>query len=149
MASSMAMVLHTFLRTKQEETMIKKRLFRKTLSVGVVFCFVSLVQFSQARAMQQWEKPFRCASDNPAIKALAKHLVGLDFCNNGICLSEEALENMDATAYDWLGLIVTYHLLLFIYYGRVCLETLDPSACGSMVNHLVIAIVLGTILESF
>lgn len=129
--------------------MIKKRLFRKTLSVGVVFCFVSTVQFSQARAMQQQEKFVCCASGNPAIEALAKDLVGLDFCNNGVWLTEEDLENIGETAYDWPGLIVAYHLLMFIYYGRICLETLDPSACGFMVNHLVIAIVLGTILEGF
>ena len=62
---------------------------------------------------------------------------------------EEDLEKIGKTAYDLPGLIVVYNLLMFIYYGKICLETLDPSACGSMATHLVVAIILGTILEGF
>ena len=129
--------------------MVKKRTFKKMVSLCVVFCFFSSLQFSQALALEQQEEPMCFASGNPAIEELAKHSVCLDSCNNGVCITEEDLEKIGMTAYDLPGLIVVYNLLMFIYYGKICLETLDPTACGSMVTHLVVAIVLGTILEGF
>ena len=129
--------------------MIKKRTFKKMSSVCVVFCFLSNVQFSQALALERQDELMYCASGSPEIEELAKHLACLDSCNNGLCITEEDLEKIGETAYDLPGLIVVYNILMFIYYGRICLETLDPSACGSMITHLMVAIILGTILEGF
>jgi hypothetical protein len=59
------------------------------------------------------------------------------------------LENINAAAIDLPGLIVIYNIFMFIYYGRLCLETLDPIPCGAMVNHLIVALFLGILLEGF
>lgn len=129
--------------------MIKKRILKKTFSLFVVCCFLSSVQFSQALALEQHEELMCFASDNPAIEELSKHLAFLDSCNNGGCVSEEELEYINEAVSDLPGYIVIYNLLMFIYYGRICLETLDTSACESMVTHLVLALFLGILLEGF
>ena len=115
----------------------------------VVCCFLSSVQLSQALALEQHEELMCFASGNPAIEELSKHLAFLDSCNNGGCISEEELEYINEAVSDLPGYIVIYNLLMFIYYGRICLETLDPSACESMVTHLVLALFLGILLEGF
>ena len=129
--------------------MIKKRIFKKTFSLFVVYCFLSSVQFSQALVLEQHEELMCRTSGNPAIEELLKHLAFLDSCNNGVCISEEELEYISEAVSDLPGLIVIYNILMFIYYGKICLETLDPSACGAMTNHLIVALILGIILEDF
>ena len=129
--------------------MIKKRTLKKMLSIFVVCCFLSSVQFSQALAFEQQEELMCFASGNPAIEELSKHLAFLDSCNNGGCISEEELEYINEAVSDLPGFIVIYNILMFIYYGRICLETLDPSACESMATHLVLALFLGILLEDF
>ncbi len=129
--------------------MIKKRILKKSFSLFVVCCFLSSVQFSQALALEQHEELMCFTSGNPAIEELSKHLAFLDSCNNSGCISEEELEYINEAISDLPGFIVIYNLLMFIYYGRICLETLDPSACESMVTHLVLALFLGILLEGF
>jgi hypothetical protein len=129
--------------------MIKKRTLKKMLSLFVVCCFLSSVQFSQALALEQQEELKCCASGNPAIEELSQLLAFLDSSNNGVCISEEELENISGPISDLQGFIVIYNILMFIYYGRICLETLDPSACESMATHLVLALFLGILLEDF
>lgn len=119
------------------------------VAVCVVFCFMSTVPLSQVRALEPMDESLCCASGNSGVDEWAECLAGLDNGTDALCLSKEDLEAMVEAPSDWPGLIVVYNLLMFIYYGRICLETLDPAPCGSMVTHLVTAIILGTILEGF
>ena len=129
--------------------MRKKRILKKSLSLLVVCCFLSSGYISQAPALEQQKEPLCAALGDPTCEELLEHFVSLMSSNNGEGLNEEMLENINAAATDLPGLIVIYNILMFIYYGRQCLETLDPTPCGAMVNHLMVALFLGILLEGF
>ena len=127
--------------------MFQNQLPRKVISLFVICLFLSGVQLSQALAVEQENKCF--ASTSPVPEAIAKYLNLPESCNTWDCAQEAVLANIATSPADAFGWIVTYNLLMFIYFGRQCLETLDPAPCGAMVNHLMTALILGIILESF
>jgi hypothetical protein len=127
--------------------MIKMRVPKKTFSLLIVCCFLSSMQLSQALSLEQQQELMCSALDNPLFEELTRHLLLQDTYTPTVPLSEEDLETISVAQLDVPGLIVIYNILMFIYYGRLCLETLDPDPCGSMVTHLVLALFLGILLE--
>ena len=87
------------------------------------------------------------ALDNPLFEKLITQLHFQDTNTTTTPITEEGLETISVAQLDVLGYIVIYNILMFIYYGRLCLQTLDPSPCGSMVTHLFLALFLGILLE--
>ena len=129
--------------------MIKKRILKKTFSLFLVCSFLSSVQFSQVLALEQQEGLMCCGLGNPTIEELSEHLVLLESYNKGEHTREENLENINEILSDLPGLVVIVNILLFIHFGRICLETQDPSACEAMVTHLLLSLFLGILLEGF
>lgn len=127
--------------------MKNKRILVKGFSVFVVCCFLSSVHISQVCALGQQEKLFREVPHGPTFEKLFEQLDSPEFCAAEAGIDESVLENIRTAATDLPGLIVIYNIFMFIYYGRLCLETLDPAPCSAMVNHLVIALFLGILLE--
>ena len=127
--------------------MVKTRILKKAFSSLTVCCFLLSIHFSQALALEQQQELMCSASDNPLFEELTRHLLshGTDITTAPI--SEEDLATISVEQLDVAGLIVIYNIVMFIYYGRLCLETLNPDPCGSMVTHLVLALFLGILLE--
>jgi hypothetical protein len=129
--------------------MRKKRILKKSISLVIVCCFLSGVHITQSSALEQQKEPLCEVSAARACEDLWERLTSPESGTNEACINEAVLENFSAAASDLPGLIVIYNIFMFIYYGRLCLETLDPTPCGAMVNHLVIALFLGILLEGF
>jgi hypothetical protein len=127
--------------------MIKTRILKKAFSSLTVCCFLLSIQFSHALALEQQEEIMCSALDNPLFEELTRHLLSHVTYTSISSTSEEALATISVEQLDVLGFIVIYYIFMFIYYGRLCLETLDPDPCGSMVTNLVLALFLGILLE--
>lgn len=127
--------------------MITTRILKKTVSSFIVCCFLSSIQFSQALALEQQQEIMCSALDDPLLKELTRHFLPQGTYLASTSLSEEDAEAIGVTQFDVLGFIVIYYIFMFIYYGRLCLETLDPAPCGSMVTNLFLALFLGILLE--
>ena len=127
--------------------MIKTRILKKAFSSLTVCCFLLSIQFSQALALEQQQEIMCSAFDNPLFEELTRHLLSQGTDTTPGPLSEEDLATISVEQLDVLGFIVIYYIFMFIYYGQLCLETLDPDPCGSMVTNLVLALFLGILLE--
>jgi hypothetical protein len=89
-----------------------------------------------------------CSSlDTPLFEELARQLLFQGDHTADAPISSEDLATISPEQLDVAGFIVLYNIFMFIFYGRQCLETLDPDPCGSMVNHLMLALFLGILLE--
>ena len=127
--------------------MIKLRVLKKTFSLLVVCCFLSSIHYFQALALEQ-QHTFMCSAlDNPLFEELTRQLFSQGTDTSTTPLSEEDLAIISVEQFDVLGFIVIYYILMFIYYGIECLDTLDPGPCESMVTNLLLALFLGILLE--
>ena len=127
--------------------MITTRILKKTFSLLIVCCFLSSIHLSQARALEQQEGRMCSALDTPLFEELASHLLSQLTDTPTAPIGAEDLATISPEQLDVAGFIVLYNIFMFIFYGRQCLETLDPEPCGSMVKHLVLALFLGILLE--
>lgn len=127
--------------------MITTRILKKTFSLLIVCCLLSSIHLSQARALEQQEGRMCSALDTPLFEELTSHLLSQLTDTPTAPIGVEDLETISPEQFDVAGFIVIYYILRFIYYGRQCLETLDPDPCGSMVTNLVLALFLGILLE--
>jgi len=87
------------------------------------------------------------ALDTPLFEELARQLLFQGDHTADAPISAGDLATISPKQLDVAGFIVLYNIFMFIFYGRQCLETLDPDPCGSMVNHLILALFLGILLE--
>lgn len=127
-----------------------RKIRNRNLSLMTVCCFLSGSLFSQALALEEQENWCCREISSPALEEPYEQMVspGATY-NNGACIGEEDFDRigvMDADVAGWLAL---YNTFMFIYYGRLCLETLDPAPCRAMVNHLFWALFLGVLFETF
>ena len=127
--------------------MITMRTLKKMFSLLIVCCFISSTHFSQARALEQHQQLMCSALDNPLFEELTSHLLSQLTYTHTAPIGGEDLATISVEQLDVAGFIVLYNIFMFIYYGRQCLETLNPDPCGSMVTHLVLALFLGILLE--
>lgn len=129
--------------------MMTTRILNKTISLLVVCCFLSGVHFSQAHALKQQGDLICSGADAPLLEELTSFV--LSHANSAVSSlpGEGDQGTISVEQLDVLGFIVLYHLFMFIYYGRLCLETLTPEPCGSMVTNLILALFWGILLESF
>ena len=127
--------------------MLKNRLLKKTLSLLIIYFFISSLHLSQAFALEQQEEYFSSASRDLTVGDVLEELNLLESCATGECiLSDEALINITASPADALGWLAIYHIFQFIKFGGQCLETMDPGPCESMVTHLITALFLAVLL---
>lgn len=126
--------------------MITPRILKKTFSLFIVCFFLSSIHLSQALALEQQQELLCSALDDPLFKELTKYLLQ-ETHTTSAPISAEDLATISPEQIDVVGFIVLYNIFMFIFYGRQCLETLDPDPCGSMVKHLVLALFLGILLE--
>ena len=140
-------IKHIVCNHKEEVRMIKMRTLKKTFSLLVVCCFLSSIHCSQALALEQQEELMCSALDKHFLEELTRYLLlqGTDTATTP--LTEEDLATISVEQLDVLGFIVIYYIFMFIYYGRQCLETLDPGPCESMVTNLLLALFLGILFE--
>ncbi len=127
-----------------------RRMCNRNLSFMTVCCFLSGALFSPALALEGQEKRCCRTMSSPAFEELYERMVSPDESGDtGSSIGEEDCDRigvMDADVAGWLAL---YNMFMFIYYGRLCLETLDPAPCRAMVNHLFWALFLGVLFEAF
>jgi len=129
--------------------MFTKRLLKKAFSVLTVCCLLSGMHLSRACALEQQQSLMCPASDTPLFQERAGHLLSHTSGMVPLPVSEEDRTTISVAQFDIFGSLVIYNIIMFIYFGRQCLETLDPDPCGAMVNHLVLALFLGILLEGF
>jgi hypothetical protein len=121
---------------------------KKGFSFIVACSFLASTLFSPARALEEQENLSCRTVNDPPFEELFKRLVLLESHHSGACGDTGDVESIGVVTSDAWGWIVLYNIFMFIYYGRLCLETLDPDPCRAMVNHLFWALFLGVLLEA-
>jgi hypothetical protein len=129
--------------------MQSRSILKKSLSFIMACCFLASTLFSPAHALEDQESLSCKTVNNPVCEELFKRLVLLESCHKGACDDTGDFESSGVITSDEWGWIVLYNIFMFIYYGRLCLETLDPAPCRAMVNHLFWALFLGVLFEAF
>jgi hypothetical protein len=122
----------------------------RTLSLLTVCCFLSGSLFSQAGALED-EGTCCCGTiSSPAFEELYEPMaLPDDSRKDKACIGDDDFDRIRVMDADVVGWIALYNTFMFIYYGRQCLETLDPAPCRAMVNHLFLALFLGVLFEAF
>ena len=122
----------------------------RTLSLLTVCCFLPVSLFSQAGALED-EGTCCCGTiSSPAFEELYEPMaLPDDSRKDKACIGDEDFDRIRVMDADVVGWIALYNTFMFIYYGRQCLETLDPAPCRAMVNHLFLALFLGVLSEAF
>jgi|PlaIllAssembly_1097288.scaffolds.fasta_scaffold19023_3 hypothetical protein len=122
----------------------------RTLSLLTVCCFLSGSLFSQAGALEKGGNCCCGTISNAAFEELYEPMASPDDSRSDeACIGDEDFDRIRVMDADVVGWIALYNTFMFIYYGRQCLETLDPTPCRAMVNHLFLALFLGILFEAF
>lgn len=121
----------------------------RTLSLLTVCCFLSGSLFSQAGALEDEGKCCCGTISSPVFEELYEPMaLSDDSRSDEAGIGEEGFDRIGVMDADVVGWIALYNTFMFIYYGRQCLETLDPAPCRAMVNHLFLALFLGIMFEA-